>query len=134
MRKFLISTMAAAVLMMMFGSVLNAAPDYGTVSGDTWTSELLDFTYSITPVPETVELGDETSLSLARGSVITISSADTDVSVYAITDFDYSLMREHAIEGPVFTGKAYTFGEPGQYLIFFVTGSDFRAGFDLEVN
>ena len=137
MRKFLRLAVAAMVLMIIPASAIYAAPpDYGTVEGNTWTFSysLLDFSYSITPVPERRELENISIFSLTQGSVLTVSGTGIEVEISAITEFDYSEMAEHAISAPIFTGTTYKFENPGQYLVYFKQGESYRASIDLEVN
>ena len=138
MRNFLRLAMAAMGLVMILGSAVYAAPpSYGTVDGDTWTVTLPtspELTYSISPVPGTKELGSEELLSLALESVLTISTTGVELEVYTITDFDYTEMGEHVTEGPIFTGRAYTFNKPGQYSIWFKSGSNYLTVCTVEVH
>ena len=127
-RKFL---RLAVVVAMLGGAVLAAPQSFGA---DTWTRTLLDFTYSITPAPGTKEVGYEKIYSLTLGSVLTISSTNTEMEIFEIVAYDDSGMGEHTMVGPDFTGSSYTFNLPGQYLIYFKSGGHYRASFELEVN
>jgi len=137
MRNFLRLAVAAMVLVIMSGSAVYAAPPYyGTVKCNTWmhTSTLPNYTYSVTPVPEIIELNSGSLISLARGSILTISGTGIELEIRAITEFDYSDMGEHTISDPIFTGTTYKFNEPGQYVVYFKQGEMYDRSWDVEVN
>ena len=136
MRKFMRLVLAVMVLMSLVSAIYAAPPDYGTVKGntwtDTWTLSQPNFTYTITPVPELRRLESGPLLCLPRGSDFAISGAELEV--FIITDFDDSELAEHELDGPIFTGRAYKFNEPGQYAVWLKVGSDYRQPCIVEVN
>ena len=135
MKNLLRAAAASIVLLMMSGSAIYAAPPaHGTVNGNTWTTSLLYFSYSITPVPEMKQLEYDSIVSLTRGSVITVSDTSVEFEIRAITEFDYGAMGEHTIGAPIFNGGTYEFDMPGQYLVYFKEGERYVASFDAEVN
>ncbi|MCL2838365.1 MAG: copper amine oxidase N-terminal domain-containing protein [Oscillospiraceae bacterium] len=126
-------------------------PPFGTINGDTWTVfhdnshtiiPVPDFYYSITPVPvwnevSWYELINVPSLTIEQGSIFTFT--EVNVVIYAITEWDYSMLAEHTIAmPPVFEGEnegEHIFADLGLYMVVFINPNtgDALSGFDVEV-